>query len=261
MVLFLEYGIFPGLSLPTQIWDQSLAIWHEIILSRVFVDFNVYHKLFGEMIEAYLRRGADSNLELYIPEESCAEIMEKISVGKLFRNTFDFEVRTGNNVYEASKRRSIIRVTREFHFIFKRGGKASLRDLIEFWAFENEEAILRMMDKNLQQLELEPTTMPQDEQEQAEESSTMQPLERITPKPKDPSQLQLEFDSTEDKQQKEAGKFEVVISELARVSKPPTGLFDLLQGWMTLLAAFFSGILVAVLLPRLMNFWNGDVIW
>jgi hypothetical protein len=42
-----------------------------------------------------------------------------------------------------------------YDFIAQKRGKVSLRELIEFWDFENQEAILQLLDRNLEELERE----------------------------------------------------------------------------------------------------------
>ena len=42
-----------------------------------------------------------------------------------------------------------------YDFIAQKGRKVSLRELIEFWDFENQDAILQLLDRNLEELERE----------------------------------------------------------------------------------------------------------
>jgi hypothetical protein len=173
--------MLPDTSPGASFWQQFI-FWAAIGNYRAQVQETSSRQGLKKTIETFLQYGADPQLLTSISDELHDSIITN-SIGNYIAEG-EIKIEFGR---EAIK--MVIRgffVSPELQFIVKQGGKASLRDLVEFWAFDNQEAILQLFDRNLQGQD--ETSETQDRQQQSEEEGMAQELEI----PELESTLQLE---------------------------------------------------------------------
>jgi hypothetical protein len=173
--LFLNRGLLPQTVLHAQVlikgYDANLELtfWQSFILVSAFEyipehdmgflkgSFRVnafgreYHQNFGEIIEKFLRLGADHNLWVWVADDCRSKIPADcftcLDSCHVYANKC--EVTFGRERKKIVFAAEIIRTT--FQLINSKGGRISLRDLIVFWRLDNTETLLQLIDRNIEQ--------------------------------------------------------------------------------------------------------------
>ena len=127
-----------------------MTFWVYFILKSL--QFQLYNneseqrRAFRKTLETFFQYGADPRLSFVIHEGANernrihAEYLGRRFSGQFTKNKLNGNFRIHKDSYD---------------FIAQKRGKVSLRELIEFWDFENQEAILQLLDRNHKELERE----------------------------------------------------------------------------------------------------------
>jgi len=110
--------------------DTKLSVWHEFIL-KAFLDLcdqYVSYETLGQVFQVFLEYGADPYF--WISASRSDEFFSQIVVTHGTQQ-YEFEL----VIKDASKR----------EFLYKH---VSIRDLIEYWQFENSGTLLKLLDRN-----------------------------------------------------------------------------------------------------------------
>jgi hypothetical protein len=128
----------------------GMTFWVHFILNSLQVQrYNSYseqRRAFGKTLETFFQYGADPRLSFLIHEGA--------SEGHLIHAEYVGRRLKGRSINQEPKGNFHIHKD-PYDFISQKGEKVSLRELIEFWDFENQEPILQLLDRNLEELERE----------------------------------------------------------------------------------------------------------
>lgn len=156
--LLLQRGLSPQAMIHKGCATNSLAnldemtFWVHFILRslqfRLYNSESEQRRAFGKTLETFFQYGADPRLSFLIHEgANKRDYIHAEYVGRCLKGSrlnpedglnASFYIREGS-----------------YDFIAQKGRKVSLRELIEFWDFENQDAILQLLDRNLEELERE----------------------------------------------------------------------------------------------------------
>jgi hypothetical protein len=155
-------------------------------------------QMLGDSIETFLQYGADPQLIISISDK-LRDLVISSSVGtSILRGGIEINFgREGIKIADY-----IHYTTPDLRFIATQGGKVSFREMIEFWAFDNQETILQLFDRNIQGENQASET--RDHQQPTEKKDATQDLETLRLEPT----LQLEPDVAlkETEEEREVGK-------------------------------------------------------
>ena len=202
--LFLTRGLSPQAIIHTSRTvihlelDGEISFWQHFILRaalRCTPEHGAkFHRVLGEIIEKFLRCGADPYFRIFVPKEEHARAGKPKGSNRYERvGGCEIQLRRGRRKIEDRVTIS----TTIFRYMIEKGGDVSLRDLIEFWELDNKETLLQLIDRNIGQQEqaAREDTGIRDQQPLAEEKDMAQ--DEGVPKPG--ATLQLASESISEK--------------------------------------------------------------
>ena len=130
--------------------QDEMTFWVHFILYSLRVQRSSseseQRRAFGKTLETFFQYGADPRLSFLIHEGA--------SEGHLTHAEYVGRRLKGRSIKKEPYGDFLIHKD-SYDFISQKGEKVSLRELIEFWDFENQESILQLLDRNLEELERE----------------------------------------------------------------------------------------------------------
>jgi hypothetical protein len=120
------------------IWEHFIA--STLIYGKCSTASREWKEGFSELVWSFLVNGADYHLSLWVYTKSQPDA------------SLDGVLGIGSR--KVARYRSLEKTSPERQFIEQNGGKASFRELIKFWVFDNEQAILEIIDKDGTEQEL-----------------------------------------------------------------------------------------------------------
>jgi hypothetical protein len=127
--------------------QDEMTFWVHFILYSLRVQRysseSEQRRAFGKTLETFFQYGADPRLSFLIHEgASEGHLTHAEYVGR----------RLKGRIIEKEPYGYFLIHKDSYDFISQKGEKVSLRELIEFWDFENQESILQLLDRNLEEL-------------------------------------------------------------------------------------------------------------
>jgi hypothetical protein len=146
--------VFPRASfMATGETDAKLSLWQRLIFLAVFVGRlergTRLHQVFGQVVQTFLEHRADPYLQISVVRELHSLELERSDSSSKLGETSTFKLTLGKQK-DAYKIKSKVEPGNSvFEFIVEKGGETSLHDLIEFWGFNNANALLKLFDASM----------------------------------------------------------------------------------------------------------------